>query len=73
VVAVLEEMLVKARAGKAPGLLFVMEESGRKEPRYCVVGRFRADPARALGHVVVMKQKLTDFAADQAPEIERDD
>jgi hypothetical protein len=69
VAAVLEEMLKRTRAGKMPSLLFIAEEVGR-EPRYGLVGRFRSDPAKALGHVTVMKEKLTDFAADHAPDIE---
>lgn len=70
VAAVLEEMLEMTRAGRMPSLLFIAEDSGRGEPRYGVVGRFRADPVKALGHLVVMKEKLTDFAADQAPDLD---
>lgn len=73
VAEVLEAMLVRAKAGRVPSLLVIMEEGGSSKPRYCVVGRFRADPARALGHVTVMREKLTELAFDQAPEIEEDE
>lgn len=70
VVAVLEGMLERARAGFIPGLLFVAEDTGRPDSRYGIVGRFRSDPAKALGHALVLKEKLTDFAAEEAPDFE---
>lgn len=70
VAAVLEEMLAMTRRGLMPSLLFITEDAGRGAPRYGVVGRFRADPVKALGHLAVMKEKLADFAASHAPDIE---
>lgn len=62
VTAVIEELF--ERAGRIPGLILIVEEIGRNEPRYCLVGRFRSDPAKAIGHLAIMQQKVTDFAAD---------
>lgn len=53
-----------------PSFLFIAEELGRNEPRYGIVGRLRADPLKAIGHLAVMKTKVTDYAADLAPDIE---
>lgn len=69
VAAALEVMLRKNREGRLPSLLFIAEEVGKTQPVYGIVGRFRADPARAIGHLAIMKAKVTDFAADSAPEI----
>jgi hypothetical protein len=62
-------MLARTKEGRLPSLLFVAEEIGRA-PVYGLVGRFRADPARAIGHLAIMKAKVIDFAADEAPDIE---
>lgn len=70
VAAVLEEMLKMNKAGRMPALLFIAEDSGRRQPRYGVVGRFRGDLVKALGHVVVMKEKLANLAADEAPDLD---
>ena len=71
VAAVLESMLEKTRAGRMPSLIFITEEAGR-EPRYGIVGRFRADPAKAIGHLAIMKAKMTDFAALRAADLDDD-
>lgn len=73
VAAALEAMLKKVRAGRMPSLLFIAEEVGRSKPVYGMVGRFRADPARALGHLAIMKVKVTEYAADESPSILPDD
>lgn len=70
VAAVLEEMLEMTKAGRMPSLLFIAEDSDRGEPRYGVVGRFRGDLVKALGHMVVMKEKLADLAADETPDLD---
>ena len=67
--AVLEDMLARTKEGRLPALLFIAEEIGR-QPVYGIVGRFRADPARAIGHLAIMKAKVIDFAADEAPDLE---
>jgi hypothetical protein len=72
VAAVLEEMLLRTRAGRMPSLLFIAEEIGQASPRYGIVGRFRADPARAIGHLAIMKEKVTDFASSQLPDLDPD-
>lgn len=68
--AVLEELLKRARAGRMPSFLFIAEEVGRGAPRYGLVGRFRSDPAKAIGHLNIMRVKVTDFAASQAADID---
>lgn len=68
--AVLEDMLKRTRAGRIPSVLFIAEEIGRAQPHYGIVGRFRADPAKAIGHMAIMTAKVTDFAADQVPSID---
>lgn len=68
VAAVLEAMLEKTRAGKMPSLIFITEEAGR-QPRYGMVGRIRSDPAKVIGHLAVMKRKMIDLAADEAPDL----
>lgn len=68
--AALELMLKKTREGRLPSLIIIGEEMGSTVPVFGVVGRYRADPARAIGHVAVMKRKLVAWAADQAPDIE---
>lgn len=60
----------KNQEGRLPALLFIGEEVGNPQPLYGIVGRFRADPARAIGLLAVMKRKVTDYAADLAPDIE---
>lgn len=70
VAAALELMMRKNKDGRLPSLLFIAEEIGNPQPVYGIVGRFRADPARAIGHLAIMKEKVIDFAADQAPGID---
>lgn len=67
--AALETMLKKNRAGRIPSLIFIAEEIGNPNPLYGIVGRFRAEPLRAIGHLAVMKAKVTEFAADSAPDL----
>jgi hypothetical protein len=68
--AVLEDLLRRNRAGQLPSLLFIAEETGKAQPLYGIVGRFKADPARAIGHLAIMKVKVTEYAADELPDIE---
>lgn len=70
--AVLEDMLRRNRAGRLPSLLFIAEEIGKPDPLYGIVGRFRSDPARAIGHLAIMKVKVAEFAADQLPDFTPD-
>lgn len=70
--AALEVMVKKHRAGRLTALLFIGEEIGSTEPLYGLVGRFRSDPVRAIGHLAVMKEKVTDFAADLSPDLPAD-
>jgi hypothetical protein len=63
-------MVRKHRAGRLPSLIVIGEEVGNPQPIYAIVGRFRADPARAIGHLAIMQAKVTDFASSQSPDIE---
>lgn len=72
VAAVLEELLERTRAGRMPGFLFIADEIGRRTPRYGMVGRFRVDPAKAIGHLTIMREKVADFAASQAADLDDD-
>lgn len=72
VAAALEIMMKKNREGRLPSLIFIAEETGNPQPLYGIVGRFRSDPARAIGHLAIMRDKVTDFAADMAPDIDPD-
>jgi hypothetical protein len=65
-------MLARTKEGRLPALLFIAEEIGRRDPVYGIVGRFRVDPARAIGHLAIMKAKVIDFAADLAPDLDED-
>lgn len=67
----LEIMMKKHKAGRLPSLVFIAEEIGNPQPIYGIVGRFRSDPARAIGHLAIMHDKVTDFAADTTPDLER--
>lgn len=69
VAAALEIMIQKNKAGRLPSLLFIAEEVGNPMPLYGIVGRFRSDPTRAIGHLAIMKQKVTLFAAEGSPDI----
>jgi hypothetical protein len=66
----LEILMAKHKAGKLPALLFIGEELGTARPLYGMVGRFRADPTRAIGHLAVVKRKVIEMASDGAPEVE---
>jgi hypothetical protein len=66
----LELMMKKHKAGRLPALLFIAEEIGNPHPIYGIVGRFRDDPAKAIGHLAIMEKKVRDFAAELAPDIE---
>lgn len=68
VAAVLRKWLEKAEAGQVPSVMVIAEEVGTAQPIYNIEGRFRSDPARAIGPLAVMKAKVTDFAADLAPD-----
>lgn len=70
VAAVLRELLRKADAGRLSSLEFIAEEEGRKQPLEGIVGRFRQDPHRVIGHLEVMKTKLAGFAVEQEQDFE---
>lgn len=65
VAAVLEDMLARTRAGRIPSLLFIAEELGQY--RYGMVGRFRSDPAKAIGHLAMLNERVIDFASTITP------
>jgi hypothetical protein len=67
---VLEMMLRKNRAGRIPGFILIAEELGNPQPFYSLVGRFRTDPLRAIGHLAVMKRKVSALATELAPDLE---
>lgn len=62
--------MAKHRAGRLPSLMFIAEETGNPQAIYGIVGRFRSDPAKAIGHLAIMEKKVTDYAADCAPDID---
>lgn len=66
----LEDMLQRVRDGRVTSVLFVVEEVGRREPHYGIVGRYRESPAAAIGHLAIMQEKVKDYAADMAPDLE---
>lgn len=58
------EILVKMNnEGRLPSLLFICEEVGSATPLYGMVGRFRSDPVRAIGHLAVVKRRVLGLAA----------
>lgn len=67
---VLDMLAKKNREGRLPGFIVIAEELGNPQPFYGVVGRLRADPLRAIGHLAVMKRKVAKFAADIAPDLD---
>jgi hypothetical protein len=70
VAEMLEVMMAKNAAGRLPSLIVIGEEVGNPRPLYGVVGRVRSDPERAIGLLAVVKQKLTEYAADMAPDVD---
>ena len=70
VVAMLRAWLAKAEAGRVPSVALIAEELGAAQPTFNIAGRYRADPARAIGPLAVMTRKVTDFAAERAPDFE---
>lgn len=68
----LDLMVRKHRAGRLPSLILIGEEIGNSQPIYAIVGRFRADPSRAIGHLAIMKAKVTEFASSQLPDFDTD-
>lgn len=68
--AALLMMLKRTREGRIPSFLFIAEQVGSSQPLYGIVGRFRDDPARAIGYLAIMKEKVTAYAADLAPDLE---
>lgn len=66
----LEILMKKHREGRLPSFLFITEEVGNPKPLYGLVGRFRSDPAKAIGHLNIMREKVTDFAASQAADLD---
>lgn len=65
----LEVMMRKNRLGRIPAFLFIAEEIGNPHPLLGMVGRFRTDPSRAIGHLAVMKAKVIELAANDAPDV----
>lgn len=70
VIELLEDMMRRAKAGRIRSLIFIAEEIGREHPHYGIVGRLRADPMRAIGHLAVMQEKTTQWAAEQVPDLD---
>ena len=68
----LEVLLRKHGAGRLHSLMFIAEEIGNPKPMYAIAGRFRDDPTKAIGHLAIMKEKVTEYAADLAPDIKED-
>lgn len=61
VAAVVDELVDIARSEGASSILFILETPRRRHPIVGVVGRLRADPHRAIGQLVVMKQRLVQM------------
>ena len=68
VVAVLEDLLDRARAGELISLAYLAEQTSIREPLAGISGRYREDPARAVAGLAIMNVRLTNFAAAQQPE-----
>jgi hypothetical protein len=66
----LQVMLKKNREGRLSSLLFIAEEIGTDAPIYGLVGRFRREPSRAIGHLAILKVKLAAYAAESMPDLE---
>lgn len=68
VAEICQALLTKAKAGRHVSLFFIAEEEGSGTPIYGVVGRFRKDPYRILGELVVVKDRLTEMARSMEDE-----
>lgn len=65
VVAVIEELLDFARTHGVIAFQFVAEVPGRRTPLEGVVGRYRADPARLIGELAVVKSNLVQMVGSR--------
>lgn len=63
VVAVLEDLLARARAGELTSLAYLAEQSHTREPLAGISGRYREDPAKAVAELAIMNVRLTNYAA----------
>jgi hypothetical protein len=61
IVAVLEDLLERARADQFTSLAFVAEQH-RDDPLIGVVGLYRERPTKLLGELSMMKAKLIKYA-----------
>jgi hypothetical protein len=68
VVDVLEALLDRAHAGELISLAFLAEQTDG-DPISGLVGRYRAEPERALGELSVMKTRLAGYVASQRDDL----
>lgn len=62
IVAVLEDLLDRARGGQLTSLAYVAEELDQGDSLLGVVGRFRDEPTKLIGELAVMNVKLAKYA-----------
>lgn len=67
VVGVLKELLERAESGELVSLAYIAEPiKGR--PECGIVGRYRREPARCLGEINVMAERLARYIASTNPD-----
>lgn len=65
VAEVLEQLLEQARIGQLVSIAFVVEAETNKDAHCGIEGRWRADPARLLGELELMKDRIARYANKQ--------
>lgn len=70
IVAVLEDLLDRAKRGDLTSIAYIAERLER-DPLIGVVGRYREHPTRLLGEMAVMKIKLAKYASRKRDDYEQ--
>lgn len=65
VAEVVDDIANFVRTEGASSLIFLIESPRRRRSLTGVVGRFRADPRRAIGELAVLKSELVQFASNE--------
>lgn len=65
-----ERLLERLDSGRLVALMFVVEDLDEDEPVAGMAGRYRADPAKALGELAVMQTRLSRHIANQRSELD---
>lgn len=61
-------LLERADKGRLVSLMYVAEDLDEDEPVAALSGRYKADPAKALGELAVMKVRLARHIANRRSE-----